>query len=234
MTDQRILLIDDSESERAIVSSRLEQHGYVVSSAADGADGLRKLYDLKPSLVLLDVVMPGLDGWQALERIREVSDIPVIMLTSRASELERVRGLRGGADDYIVKPFSAAELVARVEAVLRRTKDVGDVRQVYDDGEIVIDFAASEVCVRGDVVALTPLEFRLLTTFTDHPGQVLSRDQLLELVWGDSFGRGGDEVKLYVRYLRLKVESDPSAPRLIETVRGFGYRYCRAAQPPVR
>ena len=225
MTDQRILLIDDSESERAIVSSRLEQHGYLVSSAIDGADGLRKLYDLKPSLVLLDVVMPGLDGWQALERIREVSDIPVIMLTSRASELERVRGLRGGADDYIVKPFSAAELVARVEAVLRRTKDVRDVRQVYDDGEIVIDFAASEVRVRGELVALTPLEFRLLTTFTDHPGQVLSRDQLLELVWGDAFARGGDEVKLYVRYLRLKVERDPAKPRLIETVRGFGYRY---------
>jgi DNA-binding response OmpR family regulator len=225
MTDQRILLIDDSESERAIVSRRLERHGYVVMSAMDGVDGLRKLYDLKPSLILLDVVMPGLDGWQALERIREVSDIPVIMLTSRASELERVRGLRGGADDYIVKPFSAAELVARVEAVLRRAKDASDVRQVYDEGDIVIDFPSNEVRVRGELVALTPLEFRLLTTFTAHPGQVLSRDQLLELVWGDAFARGGDEVKLYVRYLRLKIERDPGKPRLIETVRGFGYRY---------
>jgi DNA-binding response OmpR family regulator len=225
MSEQRILLIDDSESERAIVSTRLEQHGYLVSSAVDGADGLRKLYDLKPSLVLLDVVMPGLDGWQALARIREVSDIPVIMLTSRDSELERVRGLRGGADDYIVKPFSAAELIARVEAVLRRTSDARDVRQVYADGEIAIDFAASEVRVRGELVALTPLEFRLLATFTDHPGQVLSRDQLLELVWGDPFARASDEVKLYVRYLRLKIERDPAAPKLIETVRGFGYRY---------
>jgi DNA-binding response OmpR family regulator len=226
MSAKRILLIDDSESERAIVSSRLEQHGYAVSNATDGTDGLRKLYDLKPSLILLDVVMPGLNGWQALERIREVSDVPVIMLTSRDSELERVRGLRGGADDYIAKPFSAAELVARVEAVLRRTQtDANLVRDVYDGGELAIDFAASEVRVRGAVVSLTPLEFRLLTTFTDHPGQVLSRDQLLELVWGDAFSRGGNEVKLYVRYLRTKIERDPSKPLLIETVRGFGYRY---------
>lgn len=225
MASQRILLIDDSETERALVSSRLEQHGYLVSTATDGADGLRKLFDLKPSLILLDVVMPGLDGWQALERIRELSDIPVIMLTSRDSELERVRGLRGGADDYVAKPFSSAELLARVEAVLRRTPAEREVRQIYDDGEIAIDFGASDVRVRGELVALTPLEFRLLTALTDHPGQVLSRDQLLEPVWGDVYSRDGDEVKLYVRYLRLKVERDPANPSLIETVRGFGYRY---------
>jgi DNA-binding response OmpR family regulator len=227
--DARILLIDDSESECAIVSRRLEHHGYAVSSAADGAEGLRKLYDLRPNLILLDVVMPGLDGWQALERIREVSDVPVIMLTARDSELERVRGLRGGADDYIAKPFSAAELVARVDAVLRRTKDTGELRDVYREGEVAIDFVAGEVRVRGALVALTPLELRLLTTFTDHPGQVLSRDQLLDLVWGDAHTRGGDEVKLYVRYLRLKIERDPGHPELIETVRGFGYRYRPAA-----
>jgi len=149
----------------------------------------------------------------------------VIMLTSRASELERVRGLRAGADDYIAKPISGAELVARVEAVLRRASDAGGVRDLYDDGQLSIDFAANEVRVRGEVVRLTPLEFRLLTTFTAHPGQVLSRDQLLELVWRDAFARGGDEVKLYVRYLRLKIERDPAQPQLIETVRGFGYRY---------
>jgi DNA-binding response OmpR family regulator len=225
MAEQRILLIDDSETERAILTSRLEQHGYLVSTASDGAEGMRKIYDLKPDLILLDVVMPGLDGWQALERIREVSDIPVIMLTARDSELERVRGLRGGADDYVAKPFSGPELVARVEAVLRRTTGEREVRQLYDDGEVSIDFAASEVHVRGEPVALTPLEYRLLATLTEHPGQVLSRDQLLELVWGDAFARGGDEVKLYVRYLRVKIERDPAHPSLIETVRGFGYRY---------
>jgi DNA-binding response OmpR family regulator len=230
MSSQRILLIDDSESERAIVTARLEQHGYLVSSAVDGSEGLRKVYELKPSLILLDVVMPGLDGWQVLERIREVSNIPVIMLTSRDSELERVRGLRGGADDYVAKPFSGAELLARVDAVLRRTSSERDVKQVYEDGEIAIDFMGGEVRVRGELVALTPLEFRLLSTLTEHPNQLLSRDQLLEHVWGDAFSRGGDEVKLYVRYLRLKIERDPAKPTLVETVRGFGYRY----RPPAR
>jgi DNA-binding response OmpR family regulator len=226
MSEQkRILLIDDSETERAIVSSRLEQHGFVVSTAVDGGEGMRKLYDLKPDLIVLDVVMPGIDGWQVLQRIREVSDVPVIMLTGRDTELERVRGLRGGADDYIGKPFSASELVARVEAVLRRAQSDREIKDVYDDGEITIDFNAREVKVRGEPVALTPLEFRLLTTLTEHAGQVLSRDQLLEHVWGDAFARAGDEVKLYVRYLRLKVERDPAKPELIETVRGFGYRY---------
>jgi DNA-binding response OmpR family regulator len=223
--NERILLIDDSETERALITSRLEQHGYLVSTAADGTEGLRKVYELKPNLILLDIVMPGLDGWQALERIREVSNIPVIMLTARDSELEKVRGLRGGADDYVAKPFSSVELLARVEAVLRRVPDERDVKQVYDDGEISIDFAAGEVRVRGELVSLTPLEFRLLSTLTEHPNQLLSRDQLLERVWGDAFARGGDEVKLYVRYLRLKIERDPAKPTLVETVRGFGYRY---------
>ena len=225
VASERILVVDDSDTERAIVTSRLEQHGYAVSTADDGTEGLRKLYGLKPDLVLLDVVMPGLTGWQVLERIREVSDVPVIMLTSRDSEVERVRGLRGGADDYVAKPFSSAELLARVEAVLRRTSAAPAVRDVYEDAEVSIDFGASEVRVRGELVPLTPLEFRLLGTLTAHPGQVLSREQLLEHVWGDAYARGGDEVKLYVRYLRLKVERDPQNPTLIETVRGFGYRY---------
>jgi DNA-binding response OmpR family regulator len=222
---KRILLVDDSETERAIVASRLQQHGFVVSTAVDGTEGMRKLYDLKPDLVVLDVVMPGLDGWQVLQRIRAVTDVPVIMLTGRDTELERVRGLRGGADDYIGKPFSASELVARIEAVLRRSQADGEIKDVYDDGEVAIDFTAHTVKVRGEFVSLTPLEFRLLTTLTEHAGQVLSRDQLLEHVWGDAFARDGDEVKLYVRYLRLKIESDPGEPKLIETVRGFGYRY---------
>jgi DNA-binding response OmpR family regulator len=231
MSEQkRILLIDDSETERAIVATRLEQHGFVVSTAVDGTEGMRKLYDLKPDLVVLDVVMPGIDGWQVLQRIRGVTEVPVIMLTGRDTELERVRGLRGGADDYIGKPFSPSELVARVEAVLRRAQIDNQIKDIYDDGEIAIDYTAREVKVRGEPVALTPLEFRLLTTLTEHVGQVLSRDQLLEHVWGDAFARGGDEVKLYVRYLRLKIERDPGDPKLIETVRGFGYRYRAAGE----
>jgi DNA-binding response OmpR family regulator len=227
----RVLLIDDSESERAITADRLERAGYLVAASADGRDGVRRLYDFRPDLILLDVVMPGLDGWQTLERVRQVSDVPVIMLTIQDTELERVRGLRGGADDYIGKPYSASELIARVEAALRRMRTSPIVRERWDDGTVLIDYEAVEVSVRGEPVALTTLEFRLLATLTEHAGQVLSRSQLLELVWGDANGRTGNEVKLYISYLRKKIERDPAFPELIETFRGFGYRYCKPALP---
>ncbi len=168
--------------------------------------------------------MPQVDGWRALELIRDVSDVPVIMLMGRDSELERVRGLRGGADDYVGKPVALPELLARVEAVLRRAGGKPDVREVYDDGIVTIDFERSELTVRGEPVTLTPLEFRLLAALTSHAGSVLSPDQLLELVWGERFS-GRDQVKLYIGYVRRKIERDPSQPELIETVRGFGYRY---------
>jgi DNA-binding response OmpR family regulator len=169
--------------------------------------------------------MPELDGWKTLELIRDVSDVPVIMLTSRDTELERVRGLRGGADDYMGKPFSPAELAARIEAVLRRSGEKTETKQHYDDGTVCIDFAAREVTVRGEPVGLTPLEFRLLAVLTEHGGRVLSRQQLIDLVWGRSYESSGDPVKIYIGYLRKKVERDRKAPELVETVRGFGYRY---------
>jgi len=219
-----ILLIDDSELERAVITAAVERAGHRVSAAPDGRAGLRMLYGLRPDLVLLDVVMPVIDGWKTLELIREVSDVPVIMLTARDSEIERVRGLRGGADDYVGKPFSHAELLARIEAVLRRTSEKPLVREIYDDGVVQIDFEAHEVRVRGEAIQLTPLEFRLLSALTENAGLVLSRDQLLDLVWGSGH-ESGDQVKLYVRYLRRKVERDSADPDLIETVRGFGYRY---------
>lgn len=222
MSARTILVVDDSATERAAVGQRLQGAGYTVVTAADGREGMRRLYETHPDLVLLDIVMPELDGWQTLELIRQVSDVPVIMVTGLDTELERIRGLRAGADDYVGKPFSAAELVARVEAVLRRAGGQPEVREVYDDGVVSIDHAASEVRVRGDAVALTPLEFRLLSAFVEHPGHVLSRGQLMELVWGDVYG-AGDQVKIYVGFLRRKL----GAPELIETVRGFGYRYRR-------
>ncbi len=222
-----ILVIDDSETVRATVSDRLERGGYNVASAGNGREGLRRLYEIKPDVVLLDVVMPELDGWRTLELIRDVSDVPVIMLTSRNSELERVRGLRGGADDYMGKPFSTAELSARIEAVLRRSGENVDAKEVYDDGTVCIDFAARGVTIRGETVALTPLEFRLLSVLTEHGGQVLSRHQLIDLVWGRSYESSGDPVKIYIGYLRKKIEADPGSPTLVETIRGFGYRYVR-------
>jgi DNA-binding response OmpR family regulator len=224
-----VLVIDDSETVRAAVTDRLQRGGYNVACAEDGREGLRRLYDIDPDVVLLDVVMPELDGWRTLELIRDVSNVPVIMLTSRDSELERVRGLRGGADDYVGKPFSPAELSARIEAVLRRTAEKTPTKEAYDDGTVCIDFPTRSVTVRGRRIALTPLEFRLLSVLTEHAGTVLSRDQLVDLVWGRSSDSSGDPVKIYIGYLRKKVEEEPATPSLIETVRGFGYRYVRPA-----
>lgn len=225
MSQKSVLLIDDSETARAALSDRLEKSGYAVAVAADGREGLRRLYEVHPDVVLLDVVMPGIDGWKTLELIRDVSEVPVIMLTSRDTELERVRGLRGGADDYVGKPFSPSELTARIEAVLRRASEKQPAKERFDDGVVSIDFAARDVTVRGESVALTPLEFRLLAVLTEHAGQVLSRPQLIDLVWGQNYSSSGDPVKIYIGYLRRKIEREPAKPELVETVRGFGYRY---------
>jgi DNA-binding response OmpR family regulator len=173
--------------------------------------------------VILDVAMPELDGWQTLERIRELSDVPVLMLTAKGTEADRVRGLRGGADDYVAKPFAREELLARVEALLRRAKPQTDEPTVFTDGLVRVDLVQRTVNVRGQEVALTPLEYNLLAAFVRHPNQVLGHDQLLELAWGGSGEVSRDQVKLYVGYLRRKLGADEESP--IETVRGFGYRY---------
>lgn len=225
MEAKTILLVDDSETERTVLESRLQGAGYSVVTANDGREGLRRLYEFTPDLVLLDVVMPELDGWAALERIRQVSDVPVIMLTGRNVDEERVRGLRGGADDYVGKPFTQEELLARIEAVLRRSPAQAGVREVYDDGELTIDFETLVVTTRGEAVSLTPLDFRLLATLVEHPNQVLSRGQLMELVWDEPHTVSDDQVKVSVGSLRKKIERNVADPQLIQTVRGFGYRY---------
>jgi DNA-binding response OmpR family regulator len=224
MAGSRILVVDDDDDIRGLVRTLLERAGYEVSDASDGREGLRELYAGSHDLVILDVAMPGLDGWATLERIREVSDVPVLMLTARDAELDRVRGLRGGADDYVVKPFGRQELVARVAVLLRRPRS-GREQDTYADARLSISFAQRAVRYDHREVALTRLEYRLLSTFVSHPNQVLSHEQLRELVWGDTTATSRDEVKLYVGYLRRKL--DPEAPRgtPIETVRGFGYRY---------
>jgi DNA-binding response OmpR family regulator len=227
MNGTRILVCDDDDDIRRLVSTLLERSGATVREAADGREALREFHAWRPELVILDVSIPELDGWAVLERIRDLSDVPVLMLTARGDELERVRGLQSGADDYVVKPFGKQELVARVQALLRRAARTPHEEDVdsYGDAYLTIDYAQRQVTVGERGVQLTPLEFRLLSTFVRHPRQVLSREQLLELVWGDAFGVGGDQVKLYVGYLRRKL--DPEAPDAvpIETVRGFGYRY---------
>jgi DNA-binding response OmpR family regulator len=220
-----ILVVDDESDIRGLVQELLQRSGHDVIGAADGNDGLRRFYADKPDLVILDVQMPGLDGWGVLDRIRELSDVPVIMLTARAEEMDKVRGLRAGADDYVTKPFGRQELLARVDAHLRRSRDRQEAPQHYGDGFVEVDFAQRAVRAGGEEVSLTPLEFRLLSAFVRNPNQVLSHDQLVELAWGGAGNAERDQVKLYVGYLRRKLGEPPGGESPIETVRGFGYRY---------
>jgi DNA-binding response OmpR family regulator len=227
MSRARVLVVDDEQDIRVLLRELLGRADYDVAEAPDGRTALRELFASPPDLVVLDVTMPELDGWQTLERIRDVSDVPVLMLTARAAELERVRGLKAGADDYVTKPFGRQELLARVETLLRRARPAAETAETYADDYLSIDFAQRRVTVRDREVALTPLEFKLLNAFVRHPNQVLSPDQILQLVWGDSYSVSRDQVKLYVGYLRRKLEEESGGGAPIETVRGFGYRYTR-------
>jgi DNA-binding response OmpR family regulator len=234
VTGLPILIADDDPDVRRLIVTLLERAGFRAIEAADGREALRLLYAQRPAAVVLDVTMPALDGWQVLERIREVSDLPVLMLTAQGEELQRVRGLRAGADDYVAKPFGRQELLARIEALLRRAGGRAEVAEAYRDDLLEVDFAQRRVLAGTAEVALTPLEFRLLSAFLRHPGQLLSRDQLLELAWGDPAVRSGDEVKLYVGYLRRKLDAAAGAGSAIETVRGYGYRYRAAGRAEPR
>jgi len=220
-----ILVVDDETDIRGLVHELLQRAGHDVIEAPDGNDALKRFYADKPDLVILDVQMPGLDGWGVLDRIRELSDVPVIMLTARAEELDKVRGLRAGADDYVTKPFGRQELLARVEAHLRRSRDRQEAPPQYADGFVQVDFPQRAVRAGGEDVSLTPLEFRLLSAFVRNPNQVLSHDQLVELAWGGAGSAERDQVKLYVGYLRRKLGKPSDGESPIETVRGFGYRY---------
>ena len=225
MSGQRILVVDDDADIRGLVRELLERRGFAVAEAADGKQALQALYEGRPDLVVLDVSMPGLDGWATLERIRELSDVPVMMLTARSEELEKTRGLRAGADDYVTKPFGRQELLARVEALLRRAGGrEAAAAETYSDPFVSIDFAQRAVTAGDQPVDLTPLEFKLLMVFVRHPNQVLSHDQLLELVWGD-LDASREQVKLYVGYLRKKLSPGAPDQAPIQTRRGFGYTY---------
>jgi DNA-binding response OmpR family regulator len=223
---RRVLVVDDERDLRRLVRRVLEREGAEVAEADDGRASLHALYETRPDLVILDVLMPGLDGWKTLARIRDASDVPVLMLSARGQEIDRVRGLREGADDYLGKPFGTLELLARAEALLRRDKrGRQDFPESYDDGLLQIDFASREVTFGGHPVDLTPLEYRLLSVLVQHPRQVLERDQLLALVWGSSTAVSPGQVKLYVTYLRRKLRGAAGREPPIENVRGIGYRY---------
>jgi DNA-binding response OmpR family regulator len=219
-----VLVVDDDSDVRTLVTTLLGRAGYLVAEAENGRAALKALYGQRPDLVVLDVNMPDLDGWGTLERIRELSDVPVIMLSARNEELEKVRALRAGADDYVTKPFGRQELLARVETVLRRAGG-GGMKETYSDSILTVDFGERRLSVGERSVELTPLEFKLLAAFVEHPNQLLEHGQLLEMVWGGERGTSRDQVKLYVGYLRKKLADAGAAPDAIETVRGYGYRY---------
>jgi DNA-binding response OmpR family regulator len=221
---RRVLVVDDDDDIRLLLEELLRGAGYGVTTATDGRDALRTFHAAPADLVVLDLSMPELDGFETLERIRDLSDVPVILLTARGGEIDKVRGFRAGADDYVVKPFGRQELLARIEALLRRTPQATHLDH-YDDGTLSIDHGRRLVMCRGLPVRLTPLEFRLLVTFVENAGQVLSADQLVEHVWGHAGSVSRDQVKLYVSYLRRKLGQQAEGFEPIETVRGFGYRY---------
>jgi DNA-binding response OmpR family regulator len=225
-TQQRILVVDDAKDIREMLRDFLEPEGYDVITASSGSEGLRALYAGQPSLVISDVTMPEMDGWLFLERMREFTDVPVIMLSALSEITDKVRGLRSGADDYLVKPISRAELLARIDAIMRRIgKDVSiDDKSVYQDAAVHVDFTKHLVRIRDKAVELSPQEFRLLAAFVKQPGAVLSPDRLMDMAWGSSEG-GPENVRVYMGYLRKKLERDHKRPELLETVRGFGYRY---------
>ena len=223
---RRILVVDDEERMVRFIRMNLEHDGFQVMEAFNGKQAIDKLRDT-PDLILLDVMMPDIDGFEVLQTIREVSSVPVIMLTARGEEDDRVRGLELGADDYITKPFSPRELVSRVKAVLRRTEGAtGSMHGLIEvDDRLKIDFDRREIWLEGKLVKLRPTEYRLLYHLVQNAGWVVSHDQLLQKVWGYEYRDEPHYVRLYINYLRQKLEKDPADPQYILTERGVGYRF---------
>ena len=230
-----ILVVDDDPGLRTLCRQTL-QPLYQVVEAENGSQALKQVYQHRPALVLLDVTMPVMDGWEACRRIRDLTDVPIIMLTARDAEHDVARGLDTGADDYVTKPFSPIELLARIRAVLRRrTRGAQDEPQVYsyDNGQLVVDAGKRIAVVRGREVSLSATEYKLLELFARHPGQVLSHDQILEAVWGPAYAGETGYVKTYVGLLRNKIEEDPHNPDYILARRGLGYYLNRRGRQSV-
>jgi two-component system, OmpR family, response regulator len=226
-SEARILLVDDEESIQTLLSYPLRKEGYEVVAARDGRQALDRFAEIRFDLVVLDVMMPKLDGIEVCRRIRARSQVPIIMLTARDDEVDKVLGLEIGADDYITKPFSVREFRSRVKAALRRTKMMGTgaTEKMISNGEIEIDFSRRTVRIRGEQAELTYVEFEILAAMARFPGRVFDRATLLERVWGDSAYRDPRTVDVHIRHLREKIESEPRAPEYLFTVRGVGYRF---------
>jgi two-component system, OmpR family, KDP operon response regulator KdpE len=228
---QRILLIEDDASLAEFAQWQLERQKYEVKIALRGQDGLDIVDAWHPDLVILDIMMPEMDGWAIAKRIRDKSDVPLVFATALGMEKDVVRGLDLGADDYLTKPYGPRELLARVRAVLRRRGHTQDNHErVYTNGPLSLNLDTREVTVSGKPVALTPIEFNLLTLLADNEGKVLTHDVLIEQVWGSGHRGQRHYLKLYIWYLRQKIEDDPRHPKLILTERGVGYRLNKASK----
>ncbi len=227
--NETILAIDDDRDLTHMLKAQLERKNYRVVMASSGREGLQKAYQVRPDLIILDIMMPGMDGWEVCRRLRELSNVPIIMLTARSMKGDVIKGLEAGADDYLTKPFSSKELDARIQAVLRRSDDENGQRgshsSFYSNGYLSIDFDRRVVTVKGKRIELTPTEFKLLSCLVRNEGRVLPHRYLLTEVWGPEYADDVDYVKLYIRYLRLKIEEDPSNPVYIMTEWGVGYRF---------
>ncbi|NDJ60391.1 MAG: response regulator transcription factor [Chloroflexi bacterium] len=223
---EKIIVIDDEETTVQLIAILLERRGFEVIKAFGAEDGLRKAYRHQPDLVLLDIMMPDMDGWEVCKRLREMSDVPIIFLTARGEVRDIVRGLEMGADDYISKPYDHDELVARIKAHLRRApKPNMSEEMIFNGGEFRINFMNREVRVRNDVKHLTPKEFNLLGVLVRNAGRVVPRHELVTEAWGEEYADAIDSLKLYIHYLRQKVEVNPERPDYILTSRGVGYRF---------
>lgn len=223
---QKILIVDDDENTLWLLTTLLQHHSFTVIKAGSAADALEAVRDQAPELVLLDVMMPGMDGWEVCRRIRETSAVPVIFITAKSSVKDVVKGLEIGGDDYIVKPFDNLELLARIRTQLRRGVAQGGAPELsFADGALIINFNTREVTVHGKLVELTPKEFTLLSVLARNAGRVLTRGELVTQTWGPEFSDSNESLKLYIHYLRKKIERDPNRPEFILTSRGVGYRF---------
>ncbi len=222
----KVLVIDDDKTLSGLIKQSMTKAGYKVMVANNGIEGLQQVLTDGPDIVILDVMMPRMDGWETCQRIRQSSKVPIIMLTAKDQINDKVRGFELGVDDYMTKPFSLAELGARVKAVTARAGTQAEVKSHrIASGELIIDVDGHRVTKRGEALSLTPTEYKLLLTLAENGGRVLSHEQLLERVWGYDTEEDNDYVKRYIWYLRRKIEDDPSQPQYVVTERGFGYSF---------
>jgi two-component system KDP operon response regulator KdpE len=221
---EKILIIDDDRALTEMLAQKLEPRGFEVLSAERGLDGLKMAYENHPDMVILDVMMPEMDGWETCRRLRELSDVPILMLTGKVSEEDVVRGFQLGADDYVRKPFNLKELEGRIRAILKRANGIeAENNQVFDDGKIRVDLERQQVFREGKMVHLTSTEFQLLSCLVKRQGTLVPHDEILSEVWGPGYLDATACLSLYIRYLREKLEDNPGEPRYIRTKWGSGY-----------